>query len=86
MFDIPQLLASGGPDNATTTIAIYIYNTAFKKPYKYNRSAAASVILFLIVIVCSATLFFIMRDKDAAKMAKLKKQAMKKARLERKGA
>ena len=86
MFDIPQLLASGGPDNATTTIAIYIYNTAFKKPYKYNRSAAASVILFLIVIVCSATLFFIMRDKDAAKMEKLKKQALKKAKLEKKGA
>ncbi|MBO4927086.1 MAG: sugar ABC transporter permease [Clostridiales bacterium] len=77
MFDIPMLLAQGGPDNATQTVAIFIYNESFRQPYKYNRSAAASIVLCIIIIGCSAALFYIMRDKDAAKLAKLKKQEMK---------
>ncbi|MBR2751953.1 MAG: sugar ABC transporter permease [Clostridiales bacterium] len=86
MFDIPQLFATGGPDRATTTIAIYIYNTAMKKPYKYNRAAAASILLFFIIIFFSALLFYFMRDKDAAKLRKLKKQELKNAKLAGKGA
>ncbi|MBR3057435.1 MAG: sugar ABC transporter permease [Clostridiales bacterium] len=86
MFDIPQLFATGGPDRASTTIAIYIYNTAMKKPYKYNRAAAASILLFIIIVTCSALLFYFMRDKDAAKMRKLKKQEIKRAKLAQKGA
>ena len=86
MFDIPYLIAGGGPDNATQTVALYIYNQSFKKPYKYNRSAAASIILFLIIIACSSTLFYIMRDKDAAKLAKMKKAEMKRNRLQARGA
>ena len=43
----------------------------------YNRAAAASMIMFLIIAVCSAIVFYIMRDKDEAK-------AKSEARLERK--
>ena len=78
MFDIPMLLAQGGPDNATQTVAIFIYNQSFRKPYKYNRSAAASVILLLIIVACSCTLFYLMRDKDAVKLEKMKKAERKK--------
>lgn len=86
MFDIPNLMRSaGGPDNATTTLSMYIYNTAFKKPYKYNRAAAASIVLFIVVIIVSSVLFYLMRDKDAAKMAKEKKAEMKRRKLEEKG-
>ena len=81
MFDIPYLLASGGPDNATQTIALFIYNNAFTQPYKYNRAAAASIGLFIIIVILSVGLFYIMRDKDAAKMEKLRKQALKKGRV-----
>lgn len=81
MFDIPYLLASGGPDNATQTIALFIYNNAFTQPYKYNRAAAASICLFIIIVILSVGLFYIMRDKDAAKMEKLRKQALKKGRV-----
>lgn len=81
MFDIPYLLASGGPDNATQTIALFIYNNAFTQPYKYNRAAAASICLFIIIVILSVGLFYIMRDKDAAKMEKLRKQQLKKGRV-----
>ena len=84
MFDIPQLFATGGPDRASTTIAIYIYNTAMKKPYKYNRAAAASILLFVIIVTCSSLLFYFMRDKDVSKMKKLKKQEIKRAKLAQK--
>ncbi len=80
MFDIPYLLASGGPDNATQTIALFIYNNAFTQPYKYNRAAAASICLFIIIVILSVGLFYIMRDKDAAKLEKLRKQELKKGR------
>ncbi len=86
MFDIPILFNTGGPDRATTTVAIYIYNTAFKKPYKYNRAAAASILLFFIVIFFSCMLFWFLRDKDAAKLKKLRKQELKRAKLAQKGA
>ncbi|MBP5491292.1 MAG: sugar ABC transporter permease [Clostridiales bacterium] len=86
MFDIPMCLSAGGPQDSTMTVAIYIYNEAFSKPYKYNRAAAASVILFFIIIICSSILFYLLRDKDAAKLQKLKKAELKKARLEAKGA
>lgn len=81
MFDIPILFNNGGPDRATTTVAMYIYNTAFKKPYKYNRAAAASIVLFLIIIFFSCLLFWFMRDKDASKMRKLAKQEEKQRKL-----
>ena len=51
------------------------------QPYKYNRAAAASICLFIIIVILSVGLFYIMRDKDAAKMEKLRKQALKKGRV-----
>lgn len=70
MFDIPKLFLNGGPDNATLTVSVFIYNQAFSGSYMYNRAAAASMILFIIIVVLSAILFYVMRDKDAAKMKK----------------
>ena len=70
MFDIPQTFLLGGPDNATLTTSVFIYNQAFKGSYMYNRAAAASLIMFIIICVLSAITFFIMRDKDDEKSAK----------------
>ena len=60
MFDIPQLFLQGGPDNATLTTSVFIYNQAFKGSYMYNRAAAASMIMFAIMVACSRDLFYIM--------------------------
>ncbi|WP_422477316.1 carbohydrate ABC transporter permease [Pleomorphochaeta sp. DL1XJH-081] len=65
MFDIPRLFLLGGPDNATLTTSVYIYNQAFSGSYLYNRAAAASLIMFIIIAILSSFLFFIMRDKDS---------------------
>ena len=77
MFDIPKLFLNGGPDNATLTTSVFIYNQAFDGSYMYNRAAAASMIMFLIIAVCSALLFWLMRDKDEAALEKEKKLARK---------
>jgi len=77
MFDIPKLFLLGGPDNATLTTSVFIYNQAFSGSYLYNRAAAASMIMFVIIGVLSAIVFFIMRDKDASKLRKLEKQQTK---------
>ncbi|MBP2116767.1 carbohydrate ABC transporter permease [Cohnella lubricantis] len=86
MFDIPQLFLGGGPDNGTLTTSVFIYGQAFKGSYLYNRAAAASMILFVIAAVLSAVLFYIMRDRDAAKLKKEEKRIKKAAKLASKGA
>ena len=65
MFDIPKLFLLGGPDNATTTTSVYIYNQAFSGSYMYNRAAAASMIMFIIIMFFSSILFLLLREKDA---------------------
>ncbi len=77
MFDIPKLFLIGGPDNATLTAALFIYNQAFQGSYLYNRAAAASMVMFVIICVLSALLFFILRDKDAIAEAKVQRAAKK---------
>lgn len=81
MFDIPQLFVSNsGPDNATLTTNVFIYKLAFSGGYLYNRASAASMIMWLIIVFCSAIMFFAMRDKDAAALEKLKRLERKNAR------
>lgn len=80
MFDIPKLFQNGGPDNATLTTSLYIYNQAFSGSYMYNRAAAASMIMFIIIAILAAIMFFIMRDKDEAalrRQIKLQQKAYK---------
>ncbi len=80
MFDIPQLYIGTRANNAALTTNMYIKNQAFAGSYMYNRSAAASVILFIIIVALSSILFYILRDKDEAKLKKLRKQELKAAR------
>lgn len=82
MFDIPKLfVSSSGPDNATLTTNVFIYDQAFAGGYLYNRASAASMIMFLIIVVCSGVVFFIMRDKDEVALKKQAKLAAKQAKL-----
>ncbi|MDR2559025.1 MAG: sugar ABC transporter permease [Oscillospiraceae bacterium] len=82
MFDVPFLYAGGGPatvigGGSTTTTSIWIYNQAFGDAYRYNTASAASVLMFLIIAVLSAIIFFIMRDKEEVRMRKYKKAELK---------
>ena len=77
MFDIPKLFLLGGPDNATLTTSVFVYNQAFSGSYLYNRAAAASMMMFIIIAILSAIVFFIMRDKDEVLLRKQKKAMIK---------
>ena len=77
MYDIPKLYLDGGPNDATRTASVYIQKQAFSGSYMYNTAAAASMIMFLIIGVLAALLFFLMRDKDEAALHKQIKQQEK---------
>jgi len=50
IFDEPYLLTAGGPGTATRTVALQIYQTAFKE-MNIGYGAAISFLLFLIILV-----------------------------------
>lgn len=50
IFDEPYLLTNGGPGSATKTVALEIYQTAFKE-MNIGYGAAISFALFLIILV-----------------------------------
>ncbi len=77
MFDIPKLFLDGGPNNATLTTNVFIHRQAFSGSYMYNKAAAASMIMFAIIAILSAIIFFLMRDKDEAKEYKERRQKEK---------
>jgi multiple sugar transport system permease protein len=83
MFDIPKLyIWNGGPANATMTTSVFIYAQAFSGSYLYNKAAAASMIMFVIIAILSGVTFFLMRDRSEVKA----KRAMKRIEKLSKGA
>ncbi|MBO4337489.1 MAG: sugar ABC transporter permease [Lachnospiraceae bacterium] len=87
MFDIPQLFVfGGGPDNATMTTNIFIYNQAFKGSYQYNKASAASMIMFVIIVTLSAVLFYLLRDKDEVALERIKKEERRARKIREKEA
>jgi multiple sugar transport system permease protein/alpha-1,4-digalacturonate transport system permease protein len=49
-FDLIYVMTKGGPLNATKTLVVYVYDTAFKMNY-FGRAAAGGVVLLLILLV-----------------------------------
>lgn len=83
MFDIPRMFQNGGPDNATLTTSLFIYNQAYTGSYMYNRASAASMIMFVIIVICSSIIFYLYRDRSEIKLQKeikARKKAEKAAR------
>ena len=66
MFDIPHLMTQGNPNNTTNTVARFIYNQGFTGSYNFNMASAASVVLFIIIVICSLGLNALMKDRDPA--------------------
>ena len=84
MYDIPQNINvnpalvnfNGTMIKSIRTILIYINNQAFGKQdvKQVGIAAATSVLLFVVTSVLSILIFYIMRDKDAAKARKALKK------------
>ena len=78
MFDVPQLYADEKRANgAIMTLNMFVRSQGLDNRYLYNKAAAASVIMFIVIVALSAIIFFILRDKDEAKLKKLRKQELK---------
>ncbi|MDR3050623.1 MAG: sugar ABC transporter permease [Oscillospiraceae bacterium] len=87
MFEIPKLFNwNGGPANETMTTSVFVYAQAFSGTYLYNRAAAASMIMFLIIVALSAIVFYLMRDRYEARANRQARQAKRALRRARKGA
>ncbi|MFH8473997.1 carbohydrate ABC transporter permease [Streptomyces sp. NPDC018000] len=50
LFDEPYVLTGGGPDNATMTVTMYLYNNGFKY-FDFGYASALAYVLALIVSV-----------------------------------
>jgi len=85
MFDVPRLYQDGGPRNATHTLSMFIFNQAFGGRFFLNRAAAASMIVFVIVAILSIAIFYVLRDRDAAKLKKEQRAMRRALKNEQKG-
>lgn len=56
VFDQMYLLTQGGPAKKTYTLAIHIYQTAFKQ-FELGRASAIALIMFVVVVIISAVQF-----------------------------
>jgi raffinose/stachyose/melibiose transport system permease protein len=54
VFDVIYALTGGGPGRATQSVAINIYEEAFKGNIRYGYATAKSMVLFTIVLVVTA--------------------------------
>lgn len=65
LFGQAWLMTKGGPNNLTKPIVLYIYNTAFQR-WDLGLGAAASEILFLLILVAAMAQFLLTRRKADA--------------------
>ena len=81
MSDVPDYFGAYDITRKNLTLMNYLKNQAFMGSYLYDRASAASVILLLIFILFAVILYFIfLRDKDEAKMRKIRKKEIREAR------
>jgi lactose/L-arabinose transport system permease protein len=62
LFDEPYVLTGGGPDNATLTIGMYLYNSAFKN-FDFGYASAIGYVLAFIVTAVSVIQMLVLRRR-----------------------
>lgn len=62
-FDFPWLLTQGGPGQATTTLPILIYRSAFNT-FKMSQASVLSVIMFILLGVFAILFFKFMYTRE----------------------
>ena len=60
MFDIVYTMTGGGPSRATTTMVVYIYDTAFNNLNKMGYATAMSELLFGFIMIVTIIMYSIM--------------------------
>lgn len=66
-FDVIYVLTQGGPGDATTTAAIYAYNTAFQFS-QLGRAAAVSTALFVIIGLAAIVYFYVFEPEQEVRV------------------
>lgn len=64
VFDVIYSLTGGGPGRATQSVAINIYEEAFKGNMRYGYATAKSTILFVIVLIITLIQLRVMKRKE----------------------
>jgi len=77
MFDIPHMMTQGGPNDTTNTVARFIYTQGFTGSRNFNMASAASVVLFVIIIVGSLIIRYVLNDREPKPAKLAKKGAIK---------
>jgi lactose/L-arabinose transport system permease protein len=62
LFDEPYVLTNGGPDNATLTVGMYLYQNGFKY-FDFGYASAIGYALTIIIAVVSLIQFRLFREK-----------------------
>ena len=78
MFDIPYMVGGqGGIRGHIRTLSVYIFEMSFTGGKLYNRASAASMLVFVMIAVLAAIIFFMLRDKDEMARHKIEKAQTK---------
>lgn len=62
LFDEPYVLTNGGPDNATLTIGMYLYQSAFRN-FDFGYASAIGYVLAIIVAAISVIQMIVLRRR-----------------------
>lgn len=63
VFDLPFVLTQGGPVNETTTLVMYMYETAFSF-LRMGRATSMAVMLFAVIFVITMIQLRLLREKE----------------------
>lgn len=63
IFDFVFVLTNGGPVNATNTVVLYMYQTAFNFT-RMGRASAMAILLFLVILVVTLAQLRLLREKE----------------------
>jgi raffinose/stachyose/melibiose transport system permease protein len=61
LFDLPNMVTSGGPGNHTVTLGITLYREGFLN-WQYGKAAAIGVVIFMLSLVFTMIQFSLQRE------------------------
>jgi ABC-type sugar transport system permease subunit len=72
LFDIPFLITDGigSPDQSIMTMTMYLYKHGFTGINNYSYAATVAVGQFIVIMVCSIIIRWLLRDKDSKSVRK----------------
>jgi multiple sugar transport system permease protein len=62
VFAQPYIITGGGPGNASRSVTMYLYETAWKY-FRFGYASSISVMLALVMIIVTVVLFAVMRRR-----------------------